>query len=164
MHVHIAYLPHDRARGVGCHNRRTSPGTVSTHPSLRFPSTHPSGMIGDLVDSPEYLGRLYLKVCLILLPTSPCNCADMMIDPTASATPTREWQEQLSRRLSQAHNTQWAYKTAPLSPASPSSSSAGGSTEYSRTRRRLDWSHNAAPQQQNWDNMYTIPSQIRMSS
>ncbi|KAI0801106.1 fungal-specific transcription factor domain-containing protein [Fomes fomentarius] len=80
-------------------------------------------------------------------------------DPTASATPTREWQEQLSRRLSQAHSNQWAYKTAPLSPASRSSSSAGGSTEYSRTRRRLDWSHNAAPQQQNWDNMYTIPSQ-----
>ena len=83
-----------------------------------------------------------------------CN-AHRVTDPTASATPTREWQEQLARRLS--HGTQWAYATSPLSPPSRSSSSAGGSTDYARTRRRLDW----PPIQQNWDNLYTMSDSTR---
>ena len=76
-------------------------------------------------------------------------------DPTASATPTREWREQLAHRL--AHGPQWAYSTSPLSPPSRSSSSAGGSTDYARTRRRLDW----PPIHQNWDNLYTMSDSTR---
>ena len=84
----------------------------------------------------------------------------LYVDPTVSATPTREWQDQLSRRL--AHGTgQWAY-TTPVSPPSRSSSSAGGSAEYSRTRRRLDWPLSGSLQQ-NWDNLYTLPDTSRMS-
>ncbi|OSD03232.1 hypothetical protein PYCCODRAFT_1388765 [Trametes coccinea BRFM310] len=78
-------------------------------------------------------------------------------DPTALATPTREWQEQLSRRLT--YGTQWAYSGTPMSPVSRSSSSAGGSNDYARTRRRLDYSGQSSSgpfQQHNWDNLYTL--------
>ncbi|KAH9944251.1 fungal-specific transcription factor domain-containing protein [Epithele typhae] len=76
-------------------------------------------------------------------------------DPTASATPTREWQDQLFARL--AHGTQWGgYSSSPMSPPSRSSSSTGNSSDYARTRRRLEqWPLNI-PDQQNWDNMYTM--------
>ncbi|CDO75511.1 hypothetical protein BN946_scf184935.g47 [Trametes cinnabarina] len=80
-------------------------------------------------------------------------------DPTALATPTREWQEQLLRRLNMGN--QWAYSTTPMSPASRSSSSAGGSNDYARTRRRLDYSapsSNLSYPHQNWDSLYTLPA------
>ncbi|KAI0375162.1 hypothetical protein BV20DRAFT_985517 [Pilatotrama ljubarskyi] len=77
-------------------------------------------------------------------------------DPTALATPTREWQEQLSRRL--AYGNQWAYASTSLSPISRSSS-AGGSNDPARTRRRLEYpgQPNIPLQQHNWDNLYTLP-------
>ncbi|KAI1788821.1 fungal-specific transcription factor domain-containing protein [Ganoderma leucocontextum] len=75
-------------------------------------------------------------------------------DPTASATPTREWQDQLSRRL--AHNSQWPSLSSPVSATSRSSSRAdGGGTDQSRTRRRL--SYGGSAQQQRWDDLYTLP-------
>ncbi|KAI8981384.1 fungal-specific transcription factor domain-containing protein [Trametes punicea] len=75
-------------------------------------------------------------------------------DPTALATPTREWQEQLSRRLN--YGNQWSYTSTSMSPVSRSSSSAGGSNEYARTRRRLDYS--GQPSTLNWDTLYTLPT------
>ncbi|KAJ8454826.1 hypothetical protein ONZ51_g12801 [Trametes cubensis] len=76
-------------------------------------------------------------------------------DPAALATPTREWQDQLSRRL--AYGSQWAYSSAPMSPVSGASSSAGGSNEYARTRRRLEQlGQQPYVQQQQWDNLYTM--------
>ncbi|KAI0719947.1 fungal-specific transcription factor domain-containing protein [Cerioporus squamosus] len=80
-------------------------------------------------------------------------------DPTASATPTREWQDQLARRLAQG--SQWGYASTPLSPMSPSSTSTS-SNEYARTRRRLDWPLPNMPLQQNWDNLYTLPDSNRL--
>ncbi|TBU34755.1 fungal-specific transcription factor domain-containing protein [Dichomitus squalens] len=77
-------------------------------------------------------------------------------DPTGSATPTREWQEHLARRLAQSN--QWAYTSTPVSPISRSSSSTGGGVaDYSRTRRRLDNPYARPIQQQNWDGLYTLP-------
>ncbi|KAI0756844.1 fungal-specific transcription factor domain-containing protein [Daedaleopsis nitida] len=73
-------------------------------------------------------------------------------DPTVSAAPTREWQDQLARRL---QNYSWAYTTSPLSSKSRASS-AGTSNDYSRTRRKLDYPA-SMPTQQNWDNLYTLP-------
>ncbi|TFK94392.1 hypothetical protein K466DRAFT_476476 [Polyporus arcularius HHB13444] len=73
--------------------------------------------------------------------------------PTASATPTREWQDQLARKLAQSG--QWGFAPTPLSPVSPSSTS-NSSNEYGRTRRRLDWPP-SIPLQQNWDSLYTLP-------
>ncbi|RPD55889.1 hypothetical protein L227DRAFT_603343 [Lentinus tigrinus ALCF2SS1-6] len=81
-------------------------------------------------------------------------------DPTVSATPTREWQDQLARRLAQGGH--WGYAPTPLSPVSPSSTSTG-SNDYARTRRRLDWPLNI-PIQQNWDSLYTLPDSNRMDA
>ncbi|KAI0778344.1 fungal-specific transcription factor domain-containing protein [Trametes elegans] len=81
-------------------------------------------------------------------------------DPTALSTPTKEWQEQLSRRL--AYGNQWPYAPASLSPVSGSSSSVGGTTETTRTRRRVDYPGqpaNVPPTPQGWDNLYTLPDQ-----
>ena len=83
-------------------------------------------------------------------------------DPAALATPTREWQDQLSRRL--AYGSQWAYSSAPMSPVSGASSSAGGSNEYARTRRRLEQlGQQPYVQQQQWDNLYTMSDSARAS-
>ncbi|KAH9858030.1 fungal-specific transcription factor domain-containing protein [Lenzites betulinus] len=78
-------------------------------------------------------------------------------NPTALATPTKEWQEQLARRL--AFTNQWTYPSAAISPTSHSSSSAAGSSDLSRSRRRLDYAGQSAsvPIPQNWDNLYTLP-------
>ncbi len=81
-------------------------------------------------------------------------------DPTASATPTREWQDQLARKLAQSG--QWGFAPTPLSPVSPSSTSTS-SNEYGRTRRRLDWPL-SIPLQQNWDSLYTLPDGNRMDT
>lgn len=79
-------------------------------------------------------------------------------DPTASATPTREWQDQLSRML--AHKDQWPHLSSPVSATSRSSSCADGSrADYSRTRRKL--SYDGPAQQQRWDGLYTLPDANR---
>ncbi|KAI0669742.1 fungal-specific transcription factor domain-containing protein [Trametes maxima] len=82
-------------------------------------------------------------------------------DPTALATPTREWQEQLSRRLT--YGNQWTNASTSLSPVSRPSSSTGSSNEYARARRRLDYGpgHPGQPghvplMPQSWDNLYTL--------
>ncbi|KAI0652011.1 fungal-specific transcription factor domain-containing protein [Trametes meyenii] len=83
-------------------------------------------------------------------------------DPTALATPTREWQEQLSRRLT--YGNQLTTASTSLSPISRPSSSTGSSNEYARARRRLDYgprysgqSGHAPAIPQSWDNLYTLP-------
>ncbi|KAI0639571.1 fungal-specific transcription factor domain-containing protein [Trametes polyzona] len=83
-------------------------------------------------------------------------------DPTALTTPTKEWQDQLARRL--AYGNQWPYASASLSPASHSSSSAGPSSDPARTRRRLDYTgpSTSMPMQPNWDALYTLPDTSRM--
>lgn len=80
------------------------------------------------------------------------------------ATPTKEWQEQLARKL--AYGNQWAYPNASMSPISRSSSSAGGSKDSARTRRRLDYPGQPSALShvpQNWDNLYTLTDASRTS-
>ena len=86
--------------------------------------------------------------------------AELASDPTASATPTREWQEQLARRLAQGG--QRTYAPTPMSSVSPTSASSG-SYEYARTRRRLNWPQ-SVPNQQNWENLYTLSDSNRMDT
>ncbi|KAI0830473.1 fungal-specific transcription factor domain-containing protein [Trametes gibbosa] len=79
-------------------------------------------------------------------------------DPAALTTPTKEWQEQLARRL--VRRNQWTHPPAAMSPAPQSSSPTAGLSDLSRSRRRLDYTvqPNPMPVPQNWDNLYTLPA------
>lgn len=126
------------------------------HSSRKGGSAIPSAVSRLARDSFPRQGEARSRVLYVYLTFHP--------DPTAMATPTKEWQEQLARKL--AHGNQRAYPNASMSPISRSSSSAGVSKDSARTRRRLDYPGQPSALShvpQNWDNLYTLTDASRTS-